>query len=222
MEKNKKKRNVIIIFITLVGAAILLIILNFVMDKVNEIPMGEIFNSTSEPVAKNYTFVTPDYDANILEDTEYLDKNRYIEFTNGAMSVTIADGRFSEYGKPLVFFNDYFNTVINGDHETYNAYFTENYYSDKTHVPFEKFTMQRVYNINATQIQESLITVGEDYGNTMYLFRVSYMIMKNDGTFRNDMGSDGAVPLMFELIYNNVTDKCMINNITRYTNIAIE
>ena len=222
MEKNKKKRNVTIIFITLVGAAILLIILNFVMDKVNEIPMSEIFNSTPEPVAKNYTFVTPDYDANILEDTEYLDKNRYIEFTNGAMSVTIADGRFSEYGKPLVFFNDYFNTVINGDHETYNAYFTENYYSDKTHVPFEKFTMQRVYNINATQIQESLITVGEDYGNTMYLFRVSYMIMKNDGTFRNDMGSDGAVPLMFELIYNNVTDKCMINNITRYTNIAIE
>ena len=220
MDKNKKKRRVIIIFITLIGLMAVLIILNFVMDKVNEIPISELFDTPKEEtVNKNYTFTEPDYETNIMEDSEYLDKNRYIEYTNGAISVTITDGKFNEHGKPLVFFNEYFTAVINGDHNTFNNFFTDDYYSDKNHVPYEKFTMQRVYNINVTHIRESLITTEKNYGKTMYTLKVSYMIMKNDGTFRNDMGSDGAVPLIFELIYDNNTDKCMINNITKYNNL---
>ena len=221
MDKNKKKRRAVILIITLVALMVVLLILNFVMDKVNEIPISEMFenNNAETAIVKSYTFVEPDYDTNIMDDEEYLGKTRYIEYTNGAISVMIADEKFSEFGKPLVFFNEYFTAVINGDHTTYNSFFTDDYYSDKNHVPFEKFTMQRVYNINVTHMLESLITGEKNYGKTMYIFKVSYMIMKNDGTFRNDMGSDGAVPLIFELIYDYNTDECMINNITKNYNL---
>ena len=223
MEKNKKKRSIIIVFFVLIGVMILLIVLNFLMDKLSEVPVKDLIpqKSVTTELVASYDFFEPDYEENILNDADYLDKNRYIEFTNGAISVTIADGRFSEFGKPLVFFNEYFTTVINGDHNTYNGFFTADYYKDKTHIPYEKFTMQRVYNINVELIQESLIESGENYGDTMYIFRVAYMIMKNDGTFRKDMGSDGAVPLLFELIYDSDTDKCTINNMSKYNSSLV-
>jgi len=219
LEKNKKKRAIIIVFFSLIGIMIVLIVLNFLMDKLNEIPVKDIIpqKSAETESAVKYKFHDPDYEENILEDADYLDKNRYIEYTNGAVSVTIADGKFSEFGKPLVFFNEYFTSVINGDHNTYNSFFTDEYYKDKTHIPYEKFTMQRVYNINVELIQESVIQSGDNYGDTMYIFRVAYMIMKNDGTFRKDMGSDGAVPLLFELIYDFNGEKCVINNISKYS-----
>lgn len=193
------------------------------MDKLNEIPVSEILNTNKPAVTNyNYKFYTPDYEYNILDDTDYLDKNRYIEYTNGAVSITIADGKFSEYGKPLEFFNEYFTAVINGDHNTYNSFFSDEYYEDETHIPYEKFTMQRVYNINVELIQQSLIESGVNYGDTMYIFKVSYMIMKNDGTFRNDMGSDGAVPMLFEIIYDYSDGICFINNMARYNYLLME
>lgn len=216
--KNNKKRNIIIVLICLIGLSIVLIILNAVMDKVNEIPINEIIAPKKQQSTPkiNYQFHIPDYDYNIMDDMEYIDKNRYIEYTNGAVSVTITDGKFSEFGKPLVFFNEYFNAAINGDYETYNNFFSDEYYAEKIHIPYEKFTMQRIYNINVEFIQDSLIESGINFGDTMYLFKVSYMIMKNDGTFRDDMGSDGAVPLLFEIIYDYSEDMCYINNITQY------
>jgi hypothetical protein len=221
---NKKKRNIIIVFLSLIGVMIVLIILNMLMDKVAEIPVKDIIpqKKSVDIATYNYDFYPPDYKTDIMSDADYLDKNRYIEFTNGAISVTIANGAFAEFGKPLVFFNEYFNTIINGDSDTYNGYFTADYYRDKTHIPYEEFTMQRVYEMNVELIQEYLIESGEYYGDTMSIFRVAYKIMKNDGTFRNDMGSDGAVPLLFELIYDVSEDKCVINNITRYNSTLVE
>lgn len=225
MEKNKKKRNIIIVFSSLIGVMVLLIVLNMIMDKITEIPIGEIVNksSTAPTVEYNYKFYEPDYEYNILEDTEYLDKNRYIEYTEGAVSVTIADGNFKMFGKPLEFFDEYFNTAVNGDHNKYNTFFTESYYKEnKIDKAYESFTMQRIYNINVEILQQSMLETADNYGNMIYLFKVSYMIMKNDGTFRNDMGSDGAVPLLFEIIYNYNDDRCYINNISRYNILLIE
>ena len=48
-------------------------------------------------------------------------------------------------------------------------------------------------------VEELSETVNND-GSTVWMFNVEYRIMKNDGSFRNDIPSDGSKKLLFTLI----------------------
>ena len=64
---------------------------------------------------------------------------------------------------------------------------------------------QRLYDITIEYIFEKDMT-DPDYGEvTKYVYEVSYKIMKNDGTFRNDLGSDGSRPLSLEIVETSDT-----------------
>ena len=52
-----------------------------------------------------------------------------------------------------------------------------------------------IYDITVEKLSENY----KD-GNTVYKYNVSYKIYRNNGTFRNDIGSDGSKTLMFTLI----------------------
>ena len=56
----------------------------------------------------------PDWDSNILEDPEYLDKNRYITYVDGGLSITIVDEDYSDYGEPVELLANYLNALIMG------------------------------------------------------------------------------------------------------------
>ncbi|MCL2517167.1 MAG: hypothetical protein FWF15_01265 [Oscillospiraceae bacterium] len=211
-DKNKKFKLIFIILAVIIGLLIILFIINLILQNVSE-SISKI-NNSPETQKRYYYFYESDYDLNILEDEEYLDKNRYIEYTQGAVSILITDGNFNEYGRPIEFFNEYFTAVINGDAEKYNTFFSEDYHSDSNNKKYEKFTMQRIYNINVTLLSETVIEEGKYYGYNRYVFKVSYMIMKNDGSFRDDMGSDGSIPLNFEILDDK--NKIFINSISKY------
>jgi hypothetical protein len=51
------------------------------------------------------------------------------------------------------------------------------------------FTMQQLYNIRITYITSSSETI-DGFTTESYDYWLEYMIRKNNGTFRNDMGSD--------------------------------
>lgn len=222
-ENKKNKRNMVIILLIFFGVFLLLILFNFIMDKVNEIPIENEYYAETLPPKANIQFYEADYDYNIFEDAAYMDKNRYIEYTDGAVSVTVTEGDFAFHGgAPLVFFNEYFTAVINGDHEKFNTFFNDYYYEIQNNKPAEDFTMQRLYNINVTKLTESKIESGEHFGKIRYTYKVSYMIMKNDGTFRSDMESDSAVPQIIEILYDDYNDVCTINSVTKYTYLISE
>ena len=211
--KLKHKKIILVIAAVIIGLLIIMVIINLILQNVIKL----ITEKPPETQKINYLFFEPNYEDNIFEDEEYLEKNRYIEYTNGAVSITLADGNFSAHGRPVVFFNEYFNTLMNGDAEKYNTYFSEDYYKDNKR--FEKFTMQKIYNINITVLLEEVVEEGKYYGYNRYLYKVSYMIMKNDGTFRDDIDSDGSVPLVFEILEDYNANRIFINSISKYTTI---
>ena len=68
-----------------------------------------------------------------------------------------------------------------------------------------------LYNIQVEQLSE----VMNNDGTSEWTFNVTYMIHRNDGTFRNDLDSDSSKKLFFELIgYPDGTVK--IDNISYY------
>ena len=219
--ENKRKKIVITVIIVIFMVFVLLLILNFAFDKLSPMIKNIIVKPEPIPNIPKYHLYEPDYDSNIFENEEYINKNRYIEFTDGAVSITITDNSFDKYGKPLEFFNEYFTALMNGEYEKYNSFFTDEYYTGGVK-PLDKFTMQKIYNINVTKMSQTVIESGINMGVVQYIFKVSYMIMENDGTFRSDMGSDGAVPQMMEIYYYSDSDICLINKIARYTYIIPE
>lgn len=156
----------------------------------------------------SYSFYPTDYDLDVTADETYMGLNRYLYYTNGPETIAITNGDYAQYGAAIAFFGQYFETVIAGDTDTYNTYFTEHYY--ETNAPHERFAPQMLYNLNVTKLWEEL----EDDTVTRYAFDVTYMIHRNDGTFRNDIDSDSSKTLYFELVEEN--DVVKIDRITYY------
>lgn len=140
-------------------------------------------------------FEEPDYEYDILNDKEYLALNRDIYYSDGTVTTAIERSDCSSLGTGVSLLWDMIDCIIAGDAEGYNALFTQKYITQNGKK--EAFTMQQVYGANAhTGILfelDSSETVEED-GQTVHyqLYRVTYRIHKNNGTFRRDIGQDEA------------------------------
>ncbi len=207
--KQQKKRKMLIgiIVVTLLGAMSWVLLENpqiFERDTKSEKP-----TSMYSDTLYSYNFYPTDYDLDPTQDERYMQYDRYIYYKNGAVSQAILEGEENDYGPAVKFFTDYFKTVIAGDAETYNTYFTDRYYED--YDPYIQFAPQMLYNIQVEQLSEK----SNNDGTSNWTFNVTYMIHRNDGTFRNDLDSDSSKKLCFELIgYPDGTVK--IDNITYY------
>ena len=146
----------------------------------------------------SYNFYPSIYDLDITTVPEYMDLDRYLYYTIGGNTIAVTDGNYQAYGNAVAFFGEYFETVIAGDVEKYNTFFTNRYY--ETADPYELFAPQMLYDINVEQLSR---TVSDTDNSITYAFNVSYKIYRNDGTFRNDIPSDASKTLYFELIEND-------------------
>ncbi len=131
-----------------------------------------------------FSLATPDYDANIFENLRYLDRDGQIHYGTLSNQVVL-DSEASapdEYG---AFFYRYLHSIIMGDAATYRGCFTESYV--KTTALPERFTMQMLYDV---EVQEIGDLFGEDTAQETVIgkeFLVSYRILDNNGTFRDDL-----------------------------------
>lgn len=207
--KKQKKRKMLIgiIVVTLLG------VLSWILLENPQI--FEIRTKNDKPTSMysdklySYNFYPTDYDLDPTQDDRYMQYDRYVYYKNGAVSQAILEGEEDDYGPAVKFFTEYFKTVIAGDAETYNTYFTDRYYKDNK--PYDRFAPQMLYNIEVEQLKEQT----NDDGTMNWAFNVTYMIHRNDGTFRNDLDSDSSKKLYFELIgYADGTVK--IDYITYY------
>lgn len=142
----------------------------------------------------SYNFYPSDYDLDVTTVPEYMELDRSVHYTDGNYTILVLEDELSDYNAAVGFFVEYFKTVEAGDVETYNSYFTDEYYD--SYEPYESFAPQMIYNINVEQLTESY---NED-GSTTWTFNVAYMIYRNDGTFRNDVESDASKKLYYRLI----------------------
>ena len=205
MSENTRKRAKVFAIVIAALLALLLLIA-FLIDG----GLGKLFHKNETPKNHDVFLYEPDYDEDIFENTEYMSLDRFITYTDGAVTVrAVDDDDLKSAGKYAVFFGEYFDAVINGDAEKYVSFFTEKY-NDKNGRK-SKFTMQKIYGIDIRKLSET-----EDGELRTAVFEVRYAIFENNGTFRDDVASDTVRPQIYEIIYDLSNDEILINSVSEY------
>ncbi len=149
----------------------------------------------------SYIFYTPDYNADITKDEDYLKQVPYVYYTNGGITECITEENYSDYGPLVEFFGKYFDSLKAGDTETYISLHSDRYFANNFK-PYQ-IAPQRLYNIRIELIASAMVN-DPLYGNVeKAIVETSYMIMKNDGTFRTDIGSDSSRKQYLEVVYDD-------------------
>ncbi len=209
--RRLKKRMLIVLGILLVFAIIALPLIRL-LD-------GLLVNGREEETTKkpgsSIIFYEPNYDYNILSDAEYLNLDRTIYYTDKRSGLTeaIDPDRVNTYGAAIPVLYDMIDALIHGDAEAYNALFSENFYAN--HEPEQPFTMQRVYDVQLTKINETQVKPENGRNYIQYEYEVTYKISKNDGTFRTDIGHDESKKQYF-VLSDSTTNKVLIDQILAY------
>lgn len=207
VRKKRKKRMIVAIIIVSVLAVISYILLE--NPKIFEREVDSKVTSMYSDKLYSYNFYPTDYDLDVTANEWYMQLDRAVHYKNGPLTVMIYDDELDSYNKAVQFFVQYFKTIVAGDADTYNTYFTDAYFEKND--PYERFAPQMLYDIEVEQLSE---TSNED-GTMNWSFNVKYKIYQNDGTFRNDLPSDAAKKLRFELI-GDTQGNVKIDNISYY------
>ena len=210
--KNKKKKIAILsVFLSmcLIGGLSWFLLYGLPENAKNPMMQGGKDKDVIGMYGSTQTFIhyPIDRDMDIMKEKEYLDLDRMIYFTKGAETIAITDELLESAPEDIAFFAKYFDLAIAGKYKEYNELFTDNYY--KSNEPYYSFTQQMIYDIHIDLLGED--QVGDNYE---YYYDVTYKIHRNNGTFRNDIGSDGSKTLFFTLVDNG--DEILIDSITYY------
>ena len=153
----------------------------------------------------------PEYSVNILEEEAYLKLNRTIYYLEYGSGEELNESNLDTVGVASGFFYRFFDAVIRGDAETFRSMLTDDYIKNND-VP-KRFTMQRLYDIRVDQCQSVDFTTYHGADAQVYHFEVSYRIFRNDGTFRNDVGSNQTTTQYYELY--RVGDTILLNAVSQ-------
>lgn len=198
MKKNKKLAlSVIIIFV----AAALCGGLYMLLTQKEAEPFSASFVYKTGREIPSYIFYEPEYNADISLDPEYAEEISYLYYTENGLTRCITDESYAASGRFAEFFGEYFNLLKRGETETFNALHTARYFVFNRECT--DIAPQRVYDIHVEYLFASKVS-DPDYGQIeKHVLRVAYKIMKNDGTFRSDVGSDASRAQYLELIERN-------------------
>ena len=207
-KKRSSLRRALTVILVCAAATALLLLLNAIPFDLLASRAADLLSpkaEETEPAGGMVQLCEPDWEADINDDAEYMAKSRCIVFTSGALSVKLysaADIAATSLGSDAAFFLKFFDALKEGDAEALNSCFDEGYYAYEGAERRDKITMQRVYDISAELMSSGIIQDGDDAGATEYYFKVTYKIMKNDGSYRSDIPSDTAVAEQYRLIEN--------------------
>lgn len=195
---NAKKRMLIGIAV-IIGVIVFLLVCAFVIDFIQD--------KSNEVDDIDYNFYPADFEENIYEDEEYLEliSEEFIKYCDSETNVTVGIDKETaqKQGKVVDFLVDMIYNIIEGDCESYNKKFSDEYY--KENKPKERFTMQKLYDVTITYLSSE-----NDGDYTKYYYCVEYKIYHNNGTFRRDIGA-GSKKQYFTL--TDASGELLIDNI---------
>lgn len=179
-QKSKKlrKRALIVVICCIVSVALVSGILLMIPLLVKDTPSDDY---------GEYKFEPP-YEGDIMQNQTYLAMNREFCYCADAtgMGVTypLDEEELKKLDPCVSFVCDYLQAVINGDATSYNAMLSTSYVKEKGYQA--AFNPQMLYNITIYHYQ----TQTNSDGSKTVTYKLDYMIYRNDGTFRRDIGSD--------------------------------
>lgn len=195
--KPNIKRKLIISLILIGSVLVLLALIAFVGPKV----FDKILSSNEE--SEVIFFYPADYSVDPYADPKYMLQIRDVYYLEGNTGVLVTDDTRNTIRKTASFFEKYFRLAIEGKYEEFQDLFDKSLYNGLA-IP-EKFTSQKIYDIEVEYYQEQNDSANDKIKYEYYIVR--FKIMYNNGTFRNDIGSDETRPLMFTIMKNSETNK---------------
>ncbi len=154
-----------------------------------------------EEAARQIDFYEPDYETDIFTYEPWLALDRTVYFHDGGQTLPLDQiDNLEEMNPAALLFYRAFQALTAGDAAALRELFAPEAPARKN-LP-ETFTMQKVYDISVEWIDAQKITEkGHPYeGRILYSYKVNYAILRNDGTYRKDMGSDERVPHIVQLV----------------------
>ncbi len=203
-QKKKSKKYILIVFLSMLA---------FILVYYASIHIYNLINA-SQSNNNDFDFYMPDFEENIFEDTQYIDLFTsyggitYID-NSTRISTTINDEEYELFSEDLKLLYRYISFAIQGDIDGYNGCFSDEYFEN--HEKQTPFTMQKIYNIQLTKMAEYTATDDNGFEYRKYEYSVEYMIRHNNGTLRNDMGSD-CIRLQYFVI-SDLSGNALIDNV---------
>lgn len=188
MDKQIKKQRMITAIVIVLAISLVGLIVLMVENRIENAEPTTPDETTIRPL-----LAIPNWDEDIYADEEWLDKNRFITYVDGGMAVTITDEVYDGYGICVDFMALYFEALMQGNAEALCGFYADEYFD--SNYRWDEITMQRVYDMRLEHI-----TTTNTASETIYVYKVSYKIMKNDGTFRNDVQSNAERPEFFTIV----------------------
>ncbi|MBQ9805412.1 MAG: hypothetical protein IJW49_02730 [Clostridia bacterium] len=137
-----------------------------------------------------YQFSAP-YQGNIMENAAYLEKDRLVYYcpnsSGEGIRHAVTEENRTEFDAGVLFVCEWLDTIIQGDANAYNQCFSEQYWKENEaegNLKKTSFNPQMLYNIKLTYY-----SVAGENGEKLVTYKLEYMILQNDGTFRRDIGS---------------------------------
>lgn len=201
--KTDPKRMVKIIIASMIGVIALLALLIWLLNSL----MGEDTEyETLPPVDPSKLYETKDENFDIMEYEEYLALDRSIYLNNKGSGViqSVSEDDCDLHGEGFSILYRVIVAINEGDHVTYN------HYMGKSALKKDEFTQQQIYDIEVSpQSSGSVSEDGAAYEE--FVFKVTYRIHENNGTYRNTIESDVSRPQYF--IINNSTGEFKVMDI---------
>ncbi len=194
---KKLKKRLLITFVIISAVLLLMYLLTVLIPYFYNIQKAK----NTEEVIADYSFYTPNYEEDIFADKRYneLIENGILTYDNGVNSVTVVTPETAAHqGDDVKLLVDMVYSIINGDNDKYNSYFSDEYF--KINAPKDEFTMQKIYNAVITAYAAENVS-DKDGNYTKYTYKLIYNIYENNGTFRKDIGDAARVQ------YIEVTDR---------------
>ncbi len=182
---DKNKKRIIIIALCLLGALLLCIALTAIL---NSLESGREEYETLPPVDPLMLYKPYPEDFDIMKYDEYLklDRNIYHDDKQSGIMQSVEYGKASAHGESFVLMYDIMLSIIDGDHREYNSYM------GNERLKKQGFTQQQLYDITISPYSSS-----ESNGYAEYVYKVTYKIHENNGTYRDTIISDVSRPQYF-------------------------
>ncbi len=179
-QKNRTIRKKIVLICLLLAVSLLILVgILLVWEFLRKDPVEDPFGE--------YDFYPP-YEGDILQNPAYLELNREIcyceDATGMGLTAPLTEETLARADATVRFVYSYLQIIISGDTEAYNAMLGEEYLRE--HGAQSAFHPQMLYNITVYAYQ----TQTNADGSKTVTYRLDYMIYRNDGSFRRDIGSD--------------------------------
>ena len=200
------------------------------------------FTEEKQPEPEWYEFAPiTDFYYDIMEDDWYknqLSIGPIVRLHNAQTGVGIElyPEEYGEHGEAVKLLTDLITAVQMGDNDAYNDCFSDSYfiaegkkkaeadgvtYTDAEYLAFGKkseFTMQQVYDAVITMYSEE-----ENEKDLLHCtYELKYKIHLNNGTLRNDMGSDCYRVQQVVMLENEDTGELEIITVNTFTDRTVE